>query len=68
MYLIRNIQIRRLVTDGKRVPLNFETRDQATIWLHRNGDPDFLTITDIDSILNPEEQKQLLKVNFQEVK
>ena len=65
MFVIRNMILNRLVTNGKREPLVFTTIEEANTWLRRNGYPQDLKVYRTSSRLTPEEQEQLLKVNIQ---
>lgn len=66
MIVIRNIVLKRLVTDGRRIPMNFDSINKANLWLNRIGDPSYLIPVRVEAVLlTPEEKEQLLKVNFQ---
>ena len=66
MIVIRNMTLKRLVTDGSRIPVNFDSMSKANLWLNRIGDPNYLMPVKVEAVLfTPEEEKQLLKINFQ---
>lgn len=66
MFLIRNIVLERLVTDGSRTPINFKTIEEARHWIYKNGNHDWFRAIHHEAHMNEDEKKQFLKVNFQE--
>lgn len=66
MIVIRNMVLKQLVTDGRRIPMNFDSMSKANLWLNRIGDPNYLIPVKVEAVLfTPEEKEQLLKINFQ---
>lgn len=46
LFGVKNTVLSRLVTNGKREPLVFDTRDEAGRWFRINGYPEDLVIVD----------------------
>lgn len=64
MFVIRNTDIKKLVTDSRRVPLLFRTIEKAELWLRRNGNPNHLKAVSAEIGLNSFERNQLSKVDL----